>query len=283
MRIGVFDSGLGGLTVLRELLWHFSDCTFLYFGDTAHLPYGSKSPETILSLTENAVQFLEHQGIDALVIACHTASAWAAPRIRRVLSVPVFDMVTPTLQTVQSSICGGPIGILGTRAMIRSNVYPSALQALGSRQVIAQACPLFVPVIEEGLIHDPVCRSILQAHLEPLRKASVETVVLGCTHYPALLPQLKEELPSCLEWIDPAQAVARALRTHVLVSLESNLVPHTEASAGSHTTSLAERLHCWVTDDPAHFLHMSGAFLGVPVPGVQLVATLDRSGALPSV
>lgn len=275
MRIGVFDSGLGGLTVLRELLHQFPDCTFLYFGDTAHLPYGSKSPETIRSLSEIAAHFLAAQGIDALVIACHTASAWAASAIRQRLSIPVLDMIGPTLETIRTSSLKGPIGILGTRAMIRSQVYPAALQQIGARRVISQACPLFVPVIEEGLMDNPICQSVLQSHLEPLRNAFVESVVLGCTHYPILLPQLREQLPSCLEWIDPAQAVARSLRSLRGSAPSSSTAFQSPSVLTHHRESLQRLYHCWVTDDPAHFMQMSAVFLGAPVPRVQLMGPLE--------
>lgn len=271
MRIGIFDSGLGGLTVLRRLLSSLPDCTFAYFGDTAHLPYGSKSPQAIQSLTEAAACFLESQGIDVLVIACHTASAWAGQRVKRTLSIPVFDMITPTLELVKASSYQGAIGVLGTRAMIRSNVYPSAVQELGSRQVISLACPLFVPLIEEGLVQEPVCKLILRTQLESLKTASAETVVLGCTHYPILLPQLREELPLCHEWIDPAQAVANAITTKWCLPYQVAPTNSALETLDSLERSLRRLTHCWVTDDPAHFMQMSATFLGRPVQKVQLV------------
>lgn len=271
MRIGVFDSGLGGLTVLRALMIALPEAEFFYLGDTAHLPYGSKSPETIQKLSLAASTFLVDQGIDALVIACHTASAWAASRIQQSFRLPVFDMIGPTIRRIEQSSYQGAIGILGTRAMIQSGVYQNLLQDLGPRVVISQPCPLFVPLVEEGYSLHALSHEIARAHLYPLQNENVDTVVLGCTHYPALLSALKNVLPNVREWINPAETLAKELSIFC--------DPYEEKQPSiMEAQDLPRILKAFVTDDPTHFMEMSSLFLGMRLSEVEWIS-LDKAPA----
>jgi glutamate racemase len=265
MRIGVFDSGLGGLSVLQALKRAFPEAVFLYLGDTARLPYGSKSPSTIAAYSVAAARFLEGQGVDLLVLACHTASAWASDVVRRSVGVPVFDMVGPTVEQVLASSLRGPIAILGTRAMIRSAVYARTLDARTTRELIAQPCPLFVPLVEEGFAHSPFASSIIVEHTEPVRAHGAETVVLGCTHYPVLLRLLQDACGGVKEWIDPAGAVAR------------EIAQWTEQNPMENIGDGRDRL--FLTDESGPFSSMGAALLGRSLPQAELVS-LEPSHSL---
>lgn len=208
--IGVFDSGLGGLTVFHALARRMPEESLTYFGDTAHVPYGSKSPEAIARYSTAVARFLAGRGIKLLVVACNTSSAWALPAIRKAVKVPVIGVVEPGARAALAVTRGRRIGIIGTEATVRSRAYPKALAALarGVRTESA-ACPLFVPLVEEGWWDGAVVAEVARRYCAPLKAAKVDTLILGCTHYPFLKKALARTMGSKVRLIDSAEETAR--------------------------------------------------------------------------
>ncbi len=208
--IGVFDSGIGGITVLKSLASNFPKENFIYLGDTARLPYGSKSPETIANYSKQNIEFLYHHGVKAIVIACNSASSHCP--IDMYLGVPIYNVITPGARVAVEATISGRIGVLGTRATVNSESYSSAIHRLEpGYQVVQQACPLFVPLAEEGLINDEVTEIMAERYLRPLLENQVDTIILGCTHYPILKPTLQKVGGADLKWIDSGEAMAQLL------------------------------------------------------------------------
>lgn len=208
--IGVFDSGLGGLTVFKVLSKLMPEESLIYFGDTAHVPYGSKSPEAIARYSSEVARFLAKRGIKLLVVACNTSSAWALPAIRKAVKVPVIGVIEPGARGAAAASRGGRIGVIGTEATVKSGAYGQALKALkrGAR-AFSVACPLFVPLVEEGWWSGPIVEAVARKYAAPLRRARVDTVILGCTHYPYLKPVLARVLGPRVRLIDSAEETAR--------------------------------------------------------------------------
>ncbi|MCS7183488.1 MAG: glutamate racemase [Thermoanaerobaculum sp.] len=210
--IGVFDSGIGGLTVLRELMALLPGESYLYLGDTARLPYGTKSPETVIRYALGAGQFLVARGIKVLVVACNTASATALPALQAALAVPVVGVVEPAAR-VAAAVAQRAVGVLGTESTVASGVYQHLLAALRPElSVLSQACPLFVPLAEEGWFDHPITQQVAQLYLSPLRQAGVDTVILGCTHYPLLAAPIARALGPQVTLINAGQAVAEEVK-----------------------------------------------------------------------
>ncbi len=212
--IGVFDSGVGGLTVLKVLANHLPDEHFLYLGDSARLPYGTKSPQTIRKYSEQALGFLADMGVKALVIACNSASSQF--RESHFRDIPVENVIDPGAVTALRAT-QGRIGILGTRATVTSKVYESALLELAQSknrkvEVFAAAAPLFVPLAEEGWIDDPITNLIVFRYLQPLIQQNIDTLILGCTHYPILRASIQRAVGNSVSLIDSGEALAENLR-----------------------------------------------------------------------
>lgn len=206
--IGVFDSGIGGLTVLAELSAHLPGESFIYLGDTARLPYGTKSRETVIRYAMGAASFLTARGIKLLVVACNTASAAALPALREALAVPVLGVVEPAAQAAARR-AQRVVGIIGTESTVASGVYQQLLAKLKPElEVVAQPCPLFVPLAEEGWFDHPITRQVAEVYLAPLRQAGVDTVILGCTHYPLLAGPIARALGPGVALIDSGREVA---------------------------------------------------------------------------
>ena len=209
--IGVFDSGLGGLTVFKVLARRMPEESLIYFGDTAHVPYGSKSPEAIARFSTMIAVFLAKRGkIKLLVVACNTSSAWALPAIRKAVKIPVIGVIEPGARGAVGVSRGGRIGIIGTEATVKSGAYDRAIKTLRKdARTASAACPLFVPLVEEGWWGGEVVESVARKYMAPLKKARVDTVILGCTHYPYLKPVLARVLGSRVRLIDSAEETAR--------------------------------------------------------------------------
>jgi glutamate racemase len=204
--IGVFDSGVGGLTVVRALRQRLPGESILYLGDTARLPYGTKSPATVRQYTRRNVEFLEARGVKAVVVACNTATALALDNLPT--PVPVWGVVLPGAERAARH-SRGRVGVIATEATILSDAYGRALRRLRPElEILSQACPLFVPLVEEGWHDDPLTEEIARRYLEPLRRAGIDTLVLGCTHYPLLEPVLRRVMGDAVELVDSAAAVA---------------------------------------------------------------------------
>jgi glutamate racemase len=264
--IGVFDSGFGGLTVLRALLPLIPGAHYVYLGDTARLPYGSKSQETIARFAVESAHFLVAKGAEMLVIACNTATALALPEIIAAVPVPVVGVIEPVVEIAHYGRQNSEVLVLATQATVHSHAY---LQACERRELLAteKACPLLVPLVEEGWIDHPVTRDVLRIYLsEALQVCSPSAVLLGCTHYPLLTASIKEtlqELGSKAVLIDSAQATAEAA-AFVASSLGK--------SSASHQPITFE---FYATDSIEKFQKLGSRFLGQPLAEVKL---LDLGG-----
>jgi glutamate racemase len=249
-RIGIFDSGVGGLTVQRAVLEAVPEADTVYLGDTARLPYGTKSAETVTQYSLRSARFLARHGIDLLVVACNTASAVALPALRAELAVPVLGVVEPGARVAAEASRSGRIGVIGTPGTIASGAYQEAIRReRREAEVVARACPLFVPLAEEGWTDpsDEVVRGVVRRYLAPLREAGIDTLVLGCTHYPLLEGAIAAELPG-VTLVDSARAIAAEVR----------------ARLGRAAGASAEH-RFYVTDTPERFLAVAGRFLGRPI------------------
>ncbi len=204
--IGVFDSGVGGLTVVAALARHLPRESLLYLGDTARLPYGTKSPATVRRYTERNVEFLVQRGVKAVVVACNTASALALPDLA--LPVPTWGVIEPGA-AVAAARTAGRVGVIATESTVASDAYGRALRALRPElTVISQGCPLFVPLVEEGWHDDPVTEEVARRYLGPLLRQEIDTLVLGCTHYPLLAPVLARVAGPAVALVDSAESTA---------------------------------------------------------------------------
>lgn len=263
--IGVFDSGFGGLTVLRELLPLIPGAHYIYLGDTARLPYGSKSRTTIARYAVESARFLEARGADHLVIACNTASALAMAEIVETVRIPVTGVIAPVVQTTHYRHQKADTLILATTATVESHAYRTFCEASDLRPT-EKACPLLVPLIEEGWIDHPVTRDVLRIYLrEALDLCSPEVVILGCTHYPLIAPlvsQTLKELGSNAEVVDSAHSTAFVVSQAVYSTQPSTLTAKTT-------------FECYATDSTEKFARLGGQFLGQPIPQVEL---LDLGG-----
>ncbi len=255
-RIGIFDSGVGGLTVQRAVIDSFPQADTVYLGDTARVPYGTKSAETVTQYSLRNARFLARHEIDLLVVACNTASAVALPALRAELSVPVLGVVEPGARAAARATRSGRIGVIGTQGTIASGAYQAALQrARPGADVVARPCPLLVPLAEEGWTDpgDEIVRAVVRRYVRPLRDAGIDTLVLGCTHYPLLKAAIAAELPG-VALVDSAEAIAAEVGEHV------------EGGGAGEATHLF-----FVTDAPEKFLAVAGRFLGRPVVAAEHV------------
>jgi glutamate racemase len=210
--IGVFDSGIGGLTVMKELLHRLPGESFVYFGDTARVPYGTKSADTVLKFSRENVAFLMEHGVKLVVVACNTASAEALAALQEETSVPVIGVIQPGIQAAVDASSASRIGVIGTMATIRSQAYQTGIKALApGAEVYARACPLFVPLAEEGWVDNDVAELVAEKYLGEFRERGVDTLVLGCTHYPLLREVVGRVMGPGVMLVDSAIETARAV------------------------------------------------------------------------
>jgi glutamate racemase len=209
--IGIFDSGIGGLTVVKALMALRPDLPYVYLGDTARTPYGAKSPETVRRYAEEAARFLLSKGAEAVVIACNTASSLAADHLRALHpGLPIFDVVSPAVRAALAATANGRIGLIGTRATVGSGEYERRLkEARPEIEVLSAAAPLLVSLVEEGWLEAPETASIVGKYVAPLREKGIDTLILGCTHYPLLKGLIAERAGKGVRLIDSAETVAR--------------------------------------------------------------------------
>ena len=257
--IGVFDSGVGGLTVVSALRRRLPRESILYLGDTARLPYGSKSPDTVTRYTRKNIDFLTGRGVKAVVVACNTASALALPNLDP--RVPTWGVIEPGARKA-AEVSRGRVGVIATEATVRSDAYPKALRRLRPElEILSRACPLFVPLVEEGWHDDPVTEEVARRYLEPILAAGVDTLVLGCTHYPLLKAVLGRVAGPDVTLVDSAEVVAEVVAQGLA---EQGL------EAGEH---IPEHRLC-VTDAGESFHRLAGRILGdstLPLEWVEVV------------
>jgi glutamate racemase len=229
--IGVFDSGVGGLTVVREIFKELPDYKIIYFGDTARTPYGTKSKETIIKYAREDANFLLDHGAKIIVIACNTASAVAAEILRKELDVPVFEVIVPAVQAAVSAT-HGKVGVIGTRATISSGIYETMIKgAKKDIQVESQPCPLLVPLVEEVWLNHPETKKIVKKYLQSLKNKQIDTLILGCTHYPVLKEIIKARISQKVKLVDSAEEVVRELKIFLAKNSE---VEKSLAKEGEH-------------------------------------------------
>ncbi len=252
--IGVFDSGVGGLTVVAALRRRLPRESILYLGDTARLPYGSKSPATVTRYTRRNVDFLAQRGVKAVVVACNTASALALPELE--LAVPVWGVIEPGAERA-AAVSRGRVGVIATEATVRSDAYATALRRLRpGLEISSRACPLFVPLVEEGWHDDPVTEQVASRYLAPLLAGGIDTLVLGCTHYPLLAPVLARVAGPGVRLVDSAEAVAEAVA--------AGLVARGLAHTGGPGDGAPAGLRVCVTDAGQGFQTLARRILGTP-------------------
>lgn len=211
--IGVFDSGVGGLTVVREIIRKLPEENIVYFGDTARVPYGSKSQKTIIRFSEQIIRFLKTKQVKAIVIACNTASALALDAVRDEFDVPILGVVVPGARAAVAATRNQKIGIVGTDATVRSGVYTQVIKKMNPQiQVIEKACPLFVPLVEEGFKEHVVTQEIIEYYLESLRDTDIDAMILGCTHYPLLRSRIRAYMGDKIQIVNPAYETAMDLK-----------------------------------------------------------------------
>ena len=270
--IGVFDSGFGGLTVLRALIARLPQARFAFIGDTARLPYGSKSRRTIARYAVESTQFLvDEQDADFLVIACNTASALALDAIHEAVPVPVLGVIEPGAATARDASKTGDVLVIATDATVHSHAYAAACSALGLR-ALEKACPLLVPLVEEGWTDHPVTEQVFRIYLDELlneakaKGMQPDTLVLGCTHYPLLRPMIERVVPPEMKVIDSAEAAADAA-----VRMVNGKVQAAMPSSGVSRVSPTAQVRCFATDSVEKFERLGSRFLGQPVGHVELV------------
>ncbi|AZN35051.1 glutamate racemase [Iodobacter ciconiae] len=249
--IGVFDSGVGGLTVVRALMDRLPFENIIYFGDTARVPYGVKSVDTIAHFTQEIAQFLQNQQVKMLIIACNTMAAVAADLVRDSANVPVLDVIEAGAKNAVDVSWTGGIGVIGTPATINSNAYARAIHQLNpGYRVYSQACPLFVPLVEEGWLDHPVTKLTAQEYLKPVFVEKIDTLVLGCTHYPLIKPLLLDVVGGRMKLVDSALSIA---------DQAADLLQSSGMANPSHQ---APDYRFYVTDVPVKFQSIGERFLG---------------------
>jgi len=262
--IGIFDSGVGGLTVVSELFRILPQEDIIYFGDTAHLPYGSKSKEAVTRFSLDIVNFLKAQKVKIVIVACNTASSFALSRLREKIDLPVIGVIEPGAQAAIDTTRNFKIGIIGTEGTIKSRAFEEALKKINRNvKVFSQACPLFVPLVEEGWLDEPETSQIAEKYLSPLKDKGIDTLILGCTHYPLLKELLSRIMGQGVSLIDTAEATAKAVKKSLG---EKNLL-----RKGNHKAVYK----FFVSDDPEKFLQLGMRFLG---EGIDKAERVDLEG-----
>lgn len=260
--IGVFDSGVGGLTVMRQIMQKMPNESIIYFGDTARIPYGSKSKETIIRYSIENTIFLLQKNIKLLVVACNTATAQALDKLQQIFNIPIIGVIEPGAEEACRASKNQRIAVLGTRGTIKSGAYQREIQKrLPNSAVFPVACPLFVPLVEERFYHHPASELIVKEYIQPLLKNGVDTVLLGCTHYPLLKEQIQVIVGHDVTLVDSAMTCANKV-VDILQGYNG------EANERSKPT-----YSYYVSDDPENFRLSGKEFLGNMIDHVECIAT----------
>ncbi|MFC1536062.1 glutamate racemase [Candidatus Neomarinimicrobiota bacterium] len=258
--IGVFDSGLGGLTVVKAIRHTLPNESIIYFGDTARVPYGNKSPELIKEYSLQIADILLEHGTKIIVVACNTATALALHTLHDKLDIPIIGVVKPGVDSALKLTQNNRIGVIGTISTIGSGVYEAELKINNhSVKVTSASCPLFVPLAEEGWLDEPATRLIAEKYLEPINEANVDTLILGCTHYPLLKEVIQEVVSSKIQLVDSAQAMAAET---------AELLMNYGLLNGQNTKGV---LKLFVSDLPARFETVACRFLGEKISNVEKI------------
>ncbi len=257
--IGVFDSGVGGLTVVREIIRQLPSENVIYFGDTARVPYGSKSQKTIIGFTRQIIHFLKTKEVKAIVVACNTASAYALDAVAPEVDVPIIGVVRPGAYVAANATVNGRIGVLGTEGTVNSGIYTEVLHEHEPQlTVIGKACPLFVPLVEEGLLNDPVTVEIASRYLQQMKDMDIDTLILGCTHYPLIRNTIGKIMGSGVTLVNPAYETAISLRRML-------------QDKGIYRDTGTPEYHFFVSDGAEKFSSFANSILPVELVETRLV------------
>lgn len=263
MPIGVFDSGMGGLTVMREIMRQIPNEKIIYFGDTARVPYGSKSRETVTRYSRQIVRFLERQKVKAIVVACNTASAYALDELEKEIDIPIIGVVRPGAKTAAEVTRNGQVGVIATAGTIGSGIYTTYIRQLRPDvQVTGKACPLFVPLVEEGLWQDPVTDEIAMRYLSELIDTGIDTLILGCTHYPLIRSTIGKVMGDHVKLVNPAYETARELKELLMEKGLFNPVP---PALGSN------KYRFFVSDGAEQFVHFANSIIKYGILSAKVV------------
>lgn len=261
--IGVFDSGVGGLTVAREIMRQIPNERIVYFGDTARVPYGSKSRQTVTKYSRQIVRFLRTQNVKAIVIACNTASAYALEQIEKEIEIPIIGVVKPGAVTAARVTENGKIGVIATEGTINSQIYTQYIKNLkADARVQGKACPLFVPLVEEGLLEDPVTDEIAQRYLSVLINSGIDTLILGCTHYPLIRSTVGRVMGEKVTLVNPAYETAIELKR---LLKEKNMLQDIRPALGTN------QYQFFVSDGAEKFQHFANTIFKYGVLSVKQI------------
>ena len=261
--IGVFDSGVGGLTVAREIMRQIPDERIVYFGDTARVPYGSKSPNTIIRYSRQLIRFLRTKNVKAIVVACNTASAFALETIKPELDIPIIGVVKPGAKVAAQTTQNGKIGVIGTEGTIRSEIYTKTIHRENKdAQVMGRACPLFVPLVEEGWIKDPVTVAVAERYLQPFKETDNDTQLLGYTHYTLLRSTEREIMGEGVNLVNPAYETAVELR---------RLLAEQGIANDGKIQNREEKYQFYVSDAAEKFMQFANSILPYDIEQTQLI------------
>lgn len=260
--IGVFDSGVGGLTVAREISRQLPYENIVYFGDTARVPYGSKSQNTIIRFSEQIIRFLRTKQVKAIVIACNTASALALDAVKDEFDLPIIGVVIPGARAAVEATTNGKVGVVGTEATVQSGMYTKVIQGMNPKiEVIEKACPLFVPLVEEGFKEHIVTKQIIEYYLESMRNTDIDAMILGCTHYPLLRSKIREYMGDRIQIVNPAYETAMDLKR----LLEE------KGMANDETTEHHSEYSFYVSDAAEKFRKFANTVMPFDVPTTNVV------------
>ena len=268
--IGVFDSGVGGLTVMKEIMYQIPNEKIIYFGDTARVPYGNKSKDTVLRFSRQIVRFLKTQEVKAIVIACNTASAYALPDIEKEIDIPIIGVVRPGAKVAAQVTQNGKVGVIATEGTINSHIYADYIKKINAQAtVIGKACPLFVPLAEEGLWEDPVTDEIARRYLAELIDIGIDTLILGCTHYPLIRNTIGRIMGDRVTLVNPAYETARELKE---LLQEKDLL-----SDGAHGVG-EEQYRFFVSDGAEKFKIFANSIIKYGILSAKVVPIEDYQG-----
>lgn len=258
--IGIFDSGVGGLTVLKEIHKLLPRENIIYLGDTARVPYGIRSPETVIKYSLECTEFLYKKGIKLLVVACNTSSSVSLDTLRKKFDIPIVGVIEPGAKTALRVSKNRKIGVIGTEATIRSNAYANIIRYMDSEvTVLSKACPLFVPIVEEGIIDGKIAELVIERYLKEIKNSEIDTLILGCTHYPLLKGAIKKYMKN-VNLIDSAEAVANDVKE----LLENKNLLNSQNSSSEITF--------YVTDSPERFKKIGEIFLNFEIKSISKIS-----------
>ena len=265
--IGVFDSGVGGLTVAREIMRQLPDERMVYFGDTARLPYGTKSKETVIRFSRQIVRFLKTKNVKAIVVACNTATAQALEELRKESDIPVIGVIDAAARVASTVTRNDRIGVVGTTGTIESGMYTRVLKEYNPRvQVYGKACPLLVSLVEEGWLHDPVTEEVISRYLKDLEYKSIDTLILGCTHYPLLSSAFRKVAGEDVTLVNPAYEVAVELK---------EILDGKKLSCDGEVDQAGKKYEFFVSDAAEKFCDFANSILPYDIERVQQINIED--------